>query len=120
MSHMVTFQTEDGKESFRLVDGLDEAVNLIEELRNGDGIGETHLFEVEEVPIQIHTYYRVEVGVDADNGYDPADVPPGEPLAVTVVDSIQEAQAVDMDQPMPAEPAAEAVEPTTFGIFSRP
>jgi hypothetical protein len=121
---MVTFQTDDGNESFRLVDGLDEAVGLIEELRNGEGVGETHLYEVDEVPIQFHTYYRVEVGADAgaDAGgdLDPADAPPGEPLAVTVVDSIQETQAVDMDQPMPPEPATEAVETTTFGIFSRP
>ncbi|MCC7077205.1 MAG: hypothetical protein IT198_08780 [Acidimicrobiia bacterium] len=104
-----------------MADGLDEAVRLIEDLRNREGVEDTHLYEVEEVPIQFHAYYRVEVSADSRPAADFAVEPsPADVLAVQVVDSIQDAQAVDIDQAVMPENTHEAVETPTFGIFSRP
>lgn len=63
MPHMVIYRSADGKPGYHQVEALDEAVRFVEHLRNGEGINESRIFAMSEVPIEFKTYYRVEVAV---------------------------------------------------------
>jgi len=62
MEHVVFSAAEDGSgEEFRRVASLDEAVRLVEHLRNDLGITDPSVFALTPVPLAFRTYYRVEV-----------------------------------------------------------
>ena len=69
MEHVVFSAAVDGVgEEFRRVSSLDEAVRVVEHLRNDLGYrADASVFELTPVPLAFRTYYRVEVpGVEAD------------------------------------------------------
>ena len=102
MTHMVIFRTAEGKPDYHQADDLAEAMAFVERLRNEDSISDARIFHMEEVPIEFHTYFRVEVTTAA-----PADeVRPAEP----------------MPEPVPVpEPVLETTANGTgrHGLFSR-
>lgn len=61
MSHMVVFRSAEGKPGYHQADSLDEAVRFVEHLRNQEGVSDTRLFKMQEIPLEVRTYYRVEV-----------------------------------------------------------
>ena len=62
MEHVVFFPAPDGAPVFRRVATLEEAVRLVEHLRNVDGIGEVAVHPLgAEVPLAFRAWYRVEV-----------------------------------------------------------
>jgi hypothetical protein len=62
MEHVVFSAAVDGVgEEFRRVSNLDEAVRVVEHLRNDLGIEQASVFELKAVPLAFRTYYRVEV-----------------------------------------------------------
>ena len=61
MEHVVFFPTHDGSPAFRRVPSLDEAVRLVEHLRNVEGVAEVSVHALTEVPLAFKAYYRVEV-----------------------------------------------------------
>ena len=61
MEHVVFFPAPDGSAGFRRVPTLEEAVRLVEHLRNVEGINEVSCHALTEVPLAFRTYYRVEV-----------------------------------------------------------
>ena len=61
MEHVVFFPTHDGSPAFRRVPSLDEAVRLVEHLRNVEGVAEVSVHALTEVPLAFRAYYRVEV-----------------------------------------------------------
>ncbi len=67
MEHVVFSAAVDGAgEEFRRVSSLEEAVRVVEHLRNDLGIEESSVFALTPVPLAFKTYYRVEVpGGDA-------------------------------------------------------
>ena len=62
MEHVVFSAAENGAgEEFRRVASLEEAVRVVEHLRNDLGITDPSVFVLTPVPVAFRTYYRVEV-----------------------------------------------------------
>jgi hypothetical protein len=62
MEHVVFSAAQDGAgEEFRRVATLEEAVRVVEHLRNDLGILDPSVFALTPVPLAFRTYYRVEV-----------------------------------------------------------
>ena len=61
MEHVVFFPVADGTSGFRRVPSLEEAVRLVEHLRNVEGVEHVSVHALTEVPLQFRAYYRVEV-----------------------------------------------------------
>lgn len=73
MSHMVMFRSAEGKPGYHQTESLDEAVGFVEHLRNQEQVADARIFRMEEVPIAVKTYYKVEV----------SSVPPGNAPSAT-------------------------------------
>ena len=112
MEHVVFFPAPDGSAGFRRVPTLEEAVRLVEHLRNVEGINEVSCHALTEVPLAFRTYYRVEVPGLAE----PAPVPaaaaepvPAEPVQLVPVEDpaptvaeVEEAPVAEA--PVPLQP----------------
>ncbi len=62
MEHVVFSAAESGAgEEFRRVGSIEEAVRVVEHLRNDLGITDPSVFALTPVPVAFKTYYRVEV-----------------------------------------------------------
>lgn len=61
MSHMVIFRSADGKPGYHQAESLDEAIGFVEHLRNQEQVPDARIFRMEEIPIAVKTYYKVEV-----------------------------------------------------------
>jgi hypothetical protein len=61
MQHMVISRASDGKPVYEQLGDLDAALQRVERLSNTDQASDARIFEMHEVPIEIKTYYRVEV-----------------------------------------------------------
>lgn len=59
------FPAHDGSPAFRRVASLEDAVRLVEHLRNVEGVSEVSCHALTEVPLAFRAYYRVEVPVGA-------------------------------------------------------
>lgn len=64
MEHVVFFPAPDGSPAFRRVPSLEEAVRMVEHLRNVDGVASVSVHALSEVPLAFRAYYRVEVPTD--------------------------------------------------------
>lgn len=110
MEHVVFYPAPDGTPSFRRVAGLEDAVRLVEHLRNVEGVPEVHVHPLgDEVPLAFRTWYRVEVpgGAPAEP---PADQPGEASRAAVPVPSVEPApEPVAVVEPV-VEPVA-VVEP---------
>ena len=93
MEHVVFFPAHDGSPAFRRVAGLDEAVRLVEHLRNVEGVNEVSCHALSEVPLAFRAYYRVEV--PAGEAVATAEVP------VQPVDVLSDLVAVPVEQAEP-------------------
>jgi hypothetical protein len=102
MEHVVFFPAHDGTPAFRRVGTLEDAVRLVEHLRNVEGVSEVSVHALAEVPLSFKTWYRVEVptteAVEA-----PAEVPVEAPVAVEA--------PVDVPMEAPVEEIAVALVP---------
>ncbi|MCU1624540.1 MAG: hypothetical protein JWL79_3385 [Frankiales bacterium] len=61
MEHVVFFPAHDGTPAFRRVSSLEEAVRLVEHLRNVEGVTELSVHSLTEIPLAFKAIYRVEV-----------------------------------------------------------
>ena len=137
MEHVVFFPASDGTPSFRRVPSLDEAVRLVEHLRNVEGLSTVSVHSLSDVPLAFRAYYRVEVPTvsvpaqhtapvagpaDARPAPDQAPVPALAPTGLVLVEDLgvddetataQDAAPVD-DRPV--EPALPA--PASLGFFA--
>lgn len=114
MEHVVFFTGLDSSAHFRRMPSLDEAVRYVESLRNGEGIADSTVFALTEVPLRFQTYYRVEV---------PAEAVPAAPVTSQPVldapESVQPVsepvveQLVEFVEVVEAVAAEEQTEPTT-------
>jgi hypothetical protein len=119
MEHVVFFPASDGSPTFRRVPSLDEAVRLVEHLRNVEGLSTVGVHALTEVPLAFRAYYRVEVpgaslvpsapaGVDTRS---PAPAQP-EPVPAPAVESAPAALVLVEDVYADEEPgAAQDAEP---------
>ena len=95
MEHVVFFPAPDGSPAFRRVPSLEEAVRMVEHLRNVDGVASVSVHALTEVPLAFRAYYRVEV---------PAD---GMVPAQSVVEQEAPQAAVVVEAPIGLEPEPE-------------
>jgi hypothetical protein len=62
VEHVVFFPAPDGSPTFHRVTGLEDAVRLVEHLRNVEGVDHVSVHPLgAEVPLAFRAYYRVEV-----------------------------------------------------------
>jgi hypothetical protein len=66
VEHVVFFPAHDGSPAFRRVANLEDAVRLVEHLRNVEGVNEVSCHALTEVPLAFRAYYRVEVPAGAE------------------------------------------------------
>ena len=59
MEHVVFFPAHDGSPAFRRLATLDEAIRLVEHLRNVEAVAEVSVHALTEVPLAFKAYYRV-------------------------------------------------------------
>ena len=90
MEHVVFFPAHDGTPAFRRVSSLEDAVRLVEHLRNVENVAELSVHALTEVPLAFKAIYKVEVPADA--------VPAAEPAATVPV---QDVPSVEMPPPLP-------------------
>src|SRR5947209_14239433 len=91
MEHVVFYTEKPGEPEFRRVGDLEEAVRLVEILRNERGIADVSVHALTPVPVSFRTYYRVEVsGVDVQPVEAPAVEPVAEHVAVHPADEAPE------------------------------
>ena len=107
MEHVVFFPAPDSSPAFRRVPSLEEAVRLVEHLRNVEGVASVSVHALTEVPLAFRAYYRVEMPAEAavpQQSSEPEPVPVPEPVAV-------EAAAPEAAAPEPAAEDAQEEEP---------
>src|SRR3954466_1247285 len=105
MEHVVFFPGPDGAPSFRRLSSLDDAVRLVEHLRNVENVSEVSVHTLSPVPLSFRPYYRVEV---------PAGEAPPRPRggeAAPAPGAAAEPLPVPMEAvaPAPSEPVGEQV-----------
>lgn len=61
MSYMVSFRSTEGKPGYHPAENLEEAVRFVERLRNQEQIADARVWRMKEVPLEVKTYYKVEV-----------------------------------------------------------
>ena len=66
MPFMVIFRSAEGKPGYHQAETLDDAVRFVERLRNQEGVTETRVFRMQEVPLEVKTYFKVEVASGTD------------------------------------------------------
>ena len=96
MEHVVFFPAPDGSPAFRRIPSLEEAVRLVEHLRNVEGVSSVSVHALTEVPLAFRAYYRVEV---------PEAVVPAQQVA----EAAPAADAVVEPEPIGVEPEAAEV-----------
>ena len=61
MSFMVNFRSAEGKPGYHPTDSLEEAVRFVEHLRNQEQVSDARVWRLQEVPLEVKTYYKVVV-----------------------------------------------------------
>jgi hypothetical protein len=115
MPHMVIYRNADGSPAYHQTEALEDAVRFVEHIRNEQGVNDSRLFRMEEVPIEFKTYYRVEVGA-GEAGAQPA-APEAAAAAAPAPPTIP-ANLDGSPQPTDAEAAA-AGGSGRFGLFAK-
>lgn len=112
MSHAVRFRDVTGAVQLEDAASLEEALERVERLRNGDDATEVRVFR--EIPIEVRTYYKV-VAVDEHAVADQAPADP--PADESEGQLIAEAASAPPSSPPPGVP----VEPPSGAmVMSRP
>jgi len=109
VSHMVIYRTGDGQPGYHQADELDQAVEFVERLRNGEGVNSARIFHMEEVNFDFRPYFKVEIGPSGESTKGPtadsapAPEPETEPIPEPEPAPIPEPAAM-ADTPAPAPP----------------
>lgn len=115
MPHMVIYRNADGSPAYHQTEALEDAVRFVEHIRNEQGVNDSRLFRMEEVPIEFKTYYRVEVAAGEQGGGQPTPAPAAE-AAASAAPSIP---ASLEGAPSPTEAEAAASGSGRFGLFAK-
>lgn len=122
MEHVVFFPAHDGSPAFRRVAGLEDAVRLVEHLRNVEGVSEVSVHALSEVPLAFKPWYRVEVPA----GQVPEQVPSVEQDAAGEVPSVEAPLQPVVVEEAPEQPVValaasnghQADGPSSLGFFA--
>jgi hypothetical protein len=131
MEHVVFFPAHDGSPAFRRLASLEEAVRLVEHLRNVEGVESVSVHALTEVPLEFRPWFRVEMPAAAGL----AGVPPLAPVAPQFAEDLppapvaeeaapvaaaEEAPVPALDVPeQEAAPVLEVPAKASLGFFSR-
>ncbi|MDP9402789.1 MAG: hypothetical protein M3P85_05525 [Actinomycetota bacterium] len=123
MSHMVMFRSAEGKPGYHQTESLDEAIGFVEHLRNQEQVPEARIFRMEEIPIEVKTYYKVEVSRSQAPAVAPAKAAPAAPATTSAsAASPPEKATVPTEEPVviePMMPANGGGAGPRFGRFNR-
>ena len=61
MSFLVNFRSAEGKPGYHPAESLEEAIRFVEHLRNQEHVLDARVWRLQEVPLEVKTYYKVEV-----------------------------------------------------------
>ena len=61
MSFLVNFRSAEGKPGYHPADTLEEAIRFVEHLRNQEQVTDARVWRLQEVPLEVKTYYKVVV-----------------------------------------------------------
>lgn len=64
MEHVVFYTAADGSPAYRRTANLDDAVRVVEHLRNAEGREEVHVYSLATVALNFRPYYRVELNTN--------------------------------------------------------
>lgn len=111
MEHVVFYPGTDGGAAFRRLPSLDEAVSLVEHLRNVEGVERLSVHALTEVPLSFRAYYHVEVPAPGSElpASEAAAPAPVEPLDAEVIPLVE--PLLDSDEDEEGAEGAEAAEP---------
>ena len=123
MEHVVFFPAHDGTPAFRRVSTLEDAVRLVEHLRNVENVSEVSVHALPEVPLAFKTWYRVEVPAGESAPVAEAAPVDVEAPAPSLADAMEVASVEVPEQPVPALAssnghATESTGPSSLGFFS--
>ena len=115
MEHVVFFPALDGTPAFRRLANLEEAVRLVEHLRNVEGVTSASVHALQEVPLSFRAYYRVETPAALDRAavdlpVVDAPVAPA-PVAPVAVEALAPFEVVPAVVPVPALALVGELEP---------
>lgn len=112
VEHVVFFPSSDGTPAFRRLPSFEEAVRLVEHLRNVEGVEQVTVHSLTEVPLAFRVYYRVEVPASHEAPAVAAAVPVQAPATETPT----------LEVPAVEVPAAKApaVEPVAHTVVPQP
>ena len=125
MTHMVLHQSAEGQTVYHQTESLEEAAHHVEQLRNAGHGADARIFRMTEVPIEVKTYYKVEL--PKDDGAAPAADAAAE-AAAPVAEAPAAAAATAAPAPAPAaepvvatkgEPATAGANGGRFGLFGK-
>ncbi|MDQ1394830.1 MAG: hypothetical protein QOG64_89 [Acidimicrobiaceae bacterium] len=110
MPHMVIFRDAEGRPGYHQAEGIEDAVRFVEHLRNEQQVSETRIFSMQEVPIEIKSYWRVEVAVP------PAAVAEDGPVAEAESDDEVEPDEERVDEPAVTGVGVSGLEVSGVGV----
>lgn len=102
MEHVVFYTAADGSPAYRRTANLDDAVRVVEHLRNAEGREEVHVYALNSVALNFRPYYRVELNANA--------AIPAQPDAASVAPAVTAPVMLPESQPVQSELAAFAAE----------
>jgi len=129
MEHVVFFPAHDGTPAFRRVSSLEDAVRLVEHLRNVENVAEVSVHALTEVPLSFRAVYKVEVPAQ---DVPSAELPPPLPVAAhgmpevapevtpDVTEAPETVESVD-EAPVPVMAASNGhagTAPSSLGFFT--
>jgi hypothetical protein len=103
VEHVVFYPGADGAEAFCRAADLEEAVRVVERLRNDNGVGDVSVFALHAVPLAFRTYVHVELPVSEPEPFDVSfeepsiPPPPPTPVAAEVVEASVPQAEVDVE-----------------------
>ena len=115
MSFMVNFRSAEGKPGYHPTDSLEEAVRFVEHLRNQEQVADARVWRLQEVPLEVKTYYKVVVPAGAPA---PAPAAAPEPAVAAATPPVAEDTAPKAEAAGDAVGAAGA-NGARFGRFNR-
>lgn len=120
MSYMVNFRSAEGKPGYHPTDTLEEAVRFVEHLRNQERVADARVWRLHEVPLEVRTYYKVEVVAPSASAPEPA-APPRVEEEAPRPDPVAVPAAAPAEAAAPLGPVTPGAGPNgaRFGRFNR-
>jgi len=103
---MVIFRRPDGKPGYHQADGVEDAVRFVEMLRNQEKVTDARVFRMEEVALEVRTYFKVEVASEESEVPAATPTPASAPLAVppSVANAMADSPPADAAEPLDPMP----------------